>query len=96
MLEGLRNVRFTSESGHWFSAANFRAGDDPAGVTIGEGTDYRDGGSEHEANLRSARRYAVRRLARDDCNLIATVRHSISGCSSNGLLRKPIAPLSSA
>ena len=56
MLEGLRNVRFTSESGHWFSAANSRAGDDPAGVTIGEGTDYRDGGSEHEANLRSARR----------------------------------------
>jgi integrase len=50
-------------------------------------TDCGDGSSEREAWLCSARRHAVRRHAGDDCNSIATVRHSISELSSNGLLR---------
>jgi hypothetical protein len=86
IAERCRHVRFVPKADSC-SAANSRAGDDPARLTPSEKTDSGDGSSEREACLCSARRQAVRRRAGDDCNSIATVRHSISELSSNGLLR---------
>ena len=85
-----------AKSRHYAAQQNSRPGDDPADLTTSESADYGDGSSEREICTRLATRHAVRRHARDDRNLVATVRHSISDPSSNGLLRKPTAPASSA